>query len=273
MFPSHHLSYIGQSAYWTLISTSRVEGLLGALNLDLDPLRGPIFWHNVGGKYVFTCPLGGDVFEVTARLRRSAEGQEHVSWGQPFELSKILHEYDEFHPAVKGVLQLAADEGETQEFAMFSGPRLERCVQTISLDTNGHGLGIALIGDASHPLSGAFGAGAGFACEDAYTLARTLEWAFRGNKQGEEGKKEAVTTALRLYDSIRSPHYSRLYEVLDKTAAINAALVKEGLAVDEEISERVKRTWGGRTDWMYYHRADEVVEEAIKDEESRAKVG
>lgn len=235
------------------------------MKIDLDPLRGPIFWHNVGGKYVFTCPLGGDVFEVTARIRRPAEGQEHVSWGQPFELSNILHEYSGFCPAVREVLKISAEEGETQEFAMFSGPRLGSCVQTGSLDTGGLGGGIALIGDASHPLSGAFGAGAGFACEDVYTLARTLDWAFSRN----EGKGKAITDALRLYDSIRTPHYSRLYEVLDQTAALNDALAKEGLPADIEISERVKRTLGGRTEWMYYYRADEVVEEAIVKEEAR----
>jgi hypothetical protein len=60
-----------------------------------------------------------------------------------------------------------AAKGETQEFALFSGPRLERVV---ALDS------IALIGDASHPLSGAFGAGAGFALEDVRVRESKLRW-------------------------------------------------------------------------------------------------
>ena len=32
-------------------------------------------WHNIGCKYVFLCPLGGDVFKVTARIQGFLEGQ------------------------------------------------------------------------------------------------------------------------------------------------------------------------------------------------------
>ena len=212
--------------------------------------KSPVFWHNLNGKYVFTCPLGGDVFEVTARIRRPPDGQDQVSWGQPFDLHALLDEYSEFCAPIRTVLKLAA-EGETQEFAMFSGARLESCIS--------HGA-VALIGDAAHPLSGAFGAGAGFALEDAWTLARTTEWAWENHRP--------VADALTLFDRVRSPHYHDLYGVLDNFAVINAALVKEGLPVDEEIAERVKRMGEGRSDWMYYHHADEVVAKAIREEQA-----
>ncbi len=136
--------------------------------------KGPVFWQNMNGRYVYTCPLGGDVFEVTARLRRPAEGQERVSWGQPFDFHQLLPEYDDFCPPLP-VLQLAA-RGDTQEFALFSGPPLKTVVAAHGADSSATA-NIALVGDASHPLSGAFGAGAGFALEDVYTLARALEWA------------------------------------------------------------------------------------------------
>jgi salicylate hydroxylase len=45
-------------------------------------------------------------------------------------------------------------EGDIQEFALFSGKRLQRIVS--------HG-NVALIGDASYPMLGYFGAGCGFA--------------------------------------------------------------------------------------------------------------
>jgi len=111
--------------------------------------------------YVFTCPLGDDDFEVTARIRQSDEGQKQVSWGQPFDFRTLLHRFDDFCLPIRQILRLTAD-GETQAFALCSGSRLKRIVS--------HG-NIALIGDASHPLSGSFGAGAGFALEDVYTLA------------------------------------------------------------------------------------------------------
>jgi salicylate hydroxylase len=80
------------------------------------------------------------------------------------------------------------------EFAIFGGPRLLG-----SVTSNGR---IVLIGDAAHPLSGAFGSGAAFAFEDAYILKHALEYA------QEKGK--STTYALDLFDSIRSPRYEGL---------------------------------------------------------------
>jgi len=241
-FPEHKLAYNGQSAYRTLISTSAVREINGITMC-------PTLWQNVGGKYIFTCPLGGDVFEVTARIRRPVEGQEHVSWGQPFDLHQLLPEYDEFCPPLRQIMRLAA-KGETQEFAMFNGPPLET---VISHDA------VALIGDASHPLSGAFGAGAGFALEDVYALAEALRWAY------DTGRGQAA--ALELYDRVRSPHYGDLYAVLDRMMAVNKTLVSEKLPVDEEISERVKRSSDPRNSFMYNYKVDEVLTTAILEAE------
>lgn len=209
--------------------------------------KAPVFWQNVGGKYVFTCPLGGSDFEVTARIRRPIEGQDQVSWGRPFNFSSLLPEYEEFYEPIRQVLQLAA-EGETQEFALFSGPRLESVVFDNA---------IALIGDASHPLSGAFGAGAGFALEDVYALTRSIEWAWKSNKD--------LGVALELYDKIRSPHYQGLYGVLDGFAATNSELIAEKLPVDEEIEQRVKRAAGKKSTWMYQYEVDKVVDQAFQE--------
>ncbi|KAF7560557.1 hypothetical protein G7046_g3602 [Stylonectria norvegica] len=234
-FPSHKITYNGQSAYRTIIHAPTVAAIPGIP-------QAPVFWQNVGELYVFTCPLGGDDFEITARIRRPIEDQEHVSWGRPFDFSSLLPEYASFAPAVRQVLQVAA-EGTTQEFALFSGPRLERVVS--------HGA-VALIGDASHPLSGAFGAGAGFALEDVYALTRSLEWAWRRGR--------GLPAALELYDEIRSPHYRDLYGVLDGFAVLNKELLAEGLPADEEIAQRVLRTGGKKSGWMYQYEVQKVVD-------------
>ncbi|EXK31238.1 hypothetical protein FOXG_03526 [Fusarium oxysporum f. sp. lycopersici 4287] len=237
-FPSHKIKYNGQSAYRTIISKSEVNAL-GTIP------HASTFWQNLGGRYVFTSPLGDDDFEVTARISLPSEGQDHVSWGRPFDFNTLVHEYDGFCEPVRQVLQLAA-KGETQEFALFSGPRLDRVV---ALDS------IALIGDASHPLSGAFGAGAGFALEDVYTLSKTLEWAWT---QGG-----GIKAALELYDRIRSPHYHDLYNVLDWYAGIGKEIAAEGLSVDDEIEAKVRRTKGKKSNWMYYYDIQTVVDNVL----------
>ncbi|KAF5521642.1 2-heptyl-3-hydroxy-4(1H)-quinolone synthase [Colletotrichum aenigma] len=238
-FPDHKIKYNGQSAYRTIISKS------AALDIEGIP-RSPVFWQNVGGKYVFTCPLGGDDFEVTARIRRPTEGQEHVSWGRSFDFSTIASEYGEFCKPVRKVIQLAA-QGKTEEFALFSGARLE---SVISHDA------IALIGDASHPLSGAFGAGAGFALEDVYALTRSLDFT--------RVKGEGLAEALQLYDQIRSPHYRDLYGVLDNFAAVNSKLLAEQLPADDEIEERVRRASEKKATWMYHYEIDKAVEKLLR---------
>ena len=240
IFPEHTIKYNGQSAYRTIISKLEVERRLDGAGLVPE---ASVFWQNLGGKYVFTSPLGGDDFEVTARIGRPSDGQQHVSWGRPFNFSVIVNEYDEFCELVRKIVQLAAESGSTQEFALFSGPKLERVV---ALDS------VALIGDASHPLSGAFGAGAGFALEDVYALFKALEWAF---KQGKELKE-----ALELFDSIRSPHYENLYDTLDWLAGVGKEIVAEKLPVDKEIEERVYRSRGGRADWMYTYDIRRIVD-------------
>ncbi|KAH6888162.1 hypothetical protein B0T10DRAFT_538865 [Thelonectria olida] len=247
-FPSHKIKYNGQSAYRTIINKQTAQAIEGIPNAST-------FWQNLGGRYVFTSPLGNDDFEVTARISRPSEGQEHVSWGRPFDFSTLVSEYDEFTEPVRKVVALAAATGGTQEFALFSGPRLD---SVIALDS------IALIGDASHPLSGAFGAGAGFALEDVYALTKTLEWAWKGGK--------GLTAALNVYDKIRSPHYGDLYDVLDWYAGIGAEIKAEGLSVDDEIEQRVKRTTGKKGSWMYHYEVETVVDDILRGEDKATTI-
>ncbi|KAI1772378.1 FAD/NAD(P)-binding domain-containing protein [Hypoxylon cercidicola] len=237
-FPHYALRYNGQTVYRTIVSKTDVE------KIDGIPWA-PVFWKHISGLYVYTCPLGDNDFEVTARIRRPEQGQEPVSWGQPFDLHTLLYEYDDFCLPIRQILRLAA-EGETQEFALFSGPRLKHVVS--------HG-NIAFVGDSSHPLLGNFGSGAGFALEDVYTLTKALDWAWP--------KEKPLADALELFDSIRSPHYKRLYEVVDGFAAIKAELRSENLLVDEEIAERVKRISCASESWMYYYEIDKVVHEFL----------
>jgi salicylate hydroxylase len=203
----------------------------------------PTFWKHTSGLYVFTCPLGDVEFEVTARIRRP--NHDVVSWGRPFDLHTLLHEYDDFCLPIRQLLRLAA-KGETQEFALFSGQRLQRIVS--------HG-NVAFIGDASHPMLGNFGAGCGFALEDVYTLTTTLDWAW--------SRKRPLADALELFDSIRSSYYKDLYGLIDKYASIKVMLREEDLPLDEEIGERTKRISLASESWMYYYEIKKAVDETL----------
>lgn len=232
--------------YRTIVSKTEVAKIKGIP-------WAPIFWKHKSGLYVYTCPLGDDGFEVTARIRRQKGEREPVSWGQPFDLRNLLHEYDDFCQPVQEILRLAA-KGNTQEFALYSGSHLKRVVS--------HG-SIAFIGDASHAMLGNFGSGAGFALEDVYALTKALNWAL--------SKDMRLSDALELFDSIRSPHYERLHKAVDRFTDIKAALRLEGLSVDEEIAERVRRISLASESWMFDYEIDKAVDEAIIEADKRIK--
>lgn len=88
-------------------------------------------------------------------------------------------------------------------------------------------------------LAGAFGAGAGFALEDAYVLTAVVEYA-RANPR-------ALSFALRVYDQTRSPYYQLLYEILAGHAksAKGVYLHEAGISSDEAVDRKIKAVWGG----------------------------
>lgn len=59
-----------------------------------------------------------------------------------------------------------------------------------------------MIGDANHPLSGAFGSEAAFALEDGWILARAIE--FTRSSPGD------LKEALEISDEVKSPCYLRV---------------------------------------------------------------
>lgn len=220
-FPNHNLSYTGTTCYRTLVKTIDAVKING-----LDP-EAITFWHGSGGKWVYTCPLAGGDWEITCAVAEEG-GENRSSWGKEASVERFTTHFQEMCQPLQELFRLVT---RVEQYDYFAGPRLETIVQP----------GIALVGDASHPLSGAFGAGAGFALEDAYVLAEALKWA------GNEGN---LDDALALYDNVRSPHYAALYGVLDGFAAANAELKKRHPDADVEIESRIAKVWGNSSMWM-----------------------
>lgn len=126
------------------------------------------------------------------------------------------------------------------------------------------------MGDSSHALSGAFGSGAGFAMEDGWVVAQALRRF--GNDRGR---------ALALFDRIRVPYYSRMYEYLGDQAAKRAARLAEigtgtgtgsgsgGLADEEEERIKIKVIREGKDmSWIYQHNIGKTWEETLAEIEA-----
>lgn len=219
------MNYTGSTSYRTVVKKS------DALNVNGVP-EAVIFWHGTDSKWVYTCPLGGDDFEVTCRIKEPGYNNRS-SWGKEASIEHFRNRFSEFCPPIQQLLELATW---VQQFDFFAGPRLDTVIK---------GASIALIGDASHPLSGAFGAGAGFALEDAYVLGGSIEWALSNNR--------TLTDALKLFDKVRSPHYGALYAVLDQFGEVERKLSVTTQTPSGEIESRIQGVWNSKHSWMYYH--------------------
>ncbi|KAJ4287535.1 hypothetical protein N0V90_012238 [Kalmusia sp. IMI 367209] len=246
LFPSHKIAYTGRTAYRTLIPTHRVRKIT-----DL-PVDAVIFWHAPKGEWVYTCNLGGDVFELTTMTNEplSEHEQQRVSWGEDTDIERMSNHFKAFRKPIQDLFALAPS---IQRYAAFAGPRLPT---VISQQGN-----IALIGDASHPLSGAFGAGAGFALEDAYALAQSLSWAH------SRPLPTPISQALRLFDKIRSPHYERLYGVLDQFKGDPNLHLSE----EEEVAVVVATNWAKTHNWILEYDVTQDFAKYAEDEDVKLK--
>ncbi|OJJ63585.1 hypothetical protein ASPSYDRAFT_38165 [Aspergillus sydowii CBS 593.65] len=242
-FPEYKLMYTGKTAY---------RGLIPAENLLAIPgfPDAVSFWHGPG-EWVYTCNLRHGMYELTCMAGVTDNG-DRVSWGEKADMEEFRKPWKDFGPLVQTILSHATD---VQRFALFAGPRLESVVAKGS---------IALVGDASHPLSGAFGAGAGFALEDSYVLSQAVAWAYE--------RKHSISRGLDLYDRVRSPHYKAMYAILDDFRRSDAELEKLGLSFDEAVAHTIRDKWGTGFSWIYSYDVQEVWAKAVADENARVPV-
>ncbi|TRM56097.1 hypothetical protein BD626DRAFT_621173 [Schizophyllum amplum] len=248
-FPEHKLSYTGKVAYRTLIPQSAVAHIKG-----IPPAS--TFWHTTK-THVYTDLLDNGLFEIATRALVPEDEGAKVSWGQKVSKEQVIPHYDNYCETIR---QIIAAPDEWLEFALFGGPQLESVI---------HGDRIALLGDASHPLSGAFGSGAAFAFEDAYVLAQALSYT---HSRGDD-----LSEALRLYDEVRSPHYKNLYAVLngfaDNVKEVEAAYSTADVSDEDTIiAETTKRNWSGAHGWIYTYDVTNVWADRVKLEDAVRKL-
>ncbi|KAI2825435.1 hypothetical protein CBS147343_8980 [Aspergillus niger] len=237
--PDHRLKYIGTTAYRALADARDILSIPGIPD-------SVTFWHGPADR-LYTCNLNNNVYEIAARVPQTAETAP-VSWGQDASVEEFSWRYKDFSPALQSVLNKIKV---VKKFALFSGPRLSSVVS--------HG-SIALIGDASHPLSGAFGAGAAFALEDVYVLTRAVKWAHERGLPIQEG--------LELFDRVRAPHYAAMYDILDGYGKSDVS-VKATDDFDEAVSMIVANKWDDDHGWLYSYNVEEAWRETYEAEDAR----
>nr|OQO20310.1 hypothetical protein B0A51_14190 [Rachicladosporium sp. CCFEE 5018] len=165
------------------------------------------WWYGKAG-HVYTSPVDNPedlcdeerMLEISCRnvVDPATDSRTRFSWGVPVTNERVVSHFTDYDLQVRGAMAVAP-EGTWKEFSAFAGARLDK---RTAWDK------VVLLGDASHPLSGAFGSGAAYALEDGWILARAIEYT--------RGSMHALRDALKIFDEIRSPYYLKMYEFLDE---------------------------------------------------------
>ncbi|KAL2067583.1 hypothetical protein VTL71DRAFT_2008 [Oculimacula yallundae] len=254
IFPDHTLQFTGTTIFRVLIPASSVSSISGIHGVNT-------WWHGPAGHF-YGSPVDDPAetaevdrkFEIAARsvIDPATATGKRFSWGVPATKERVESFFTNYHPSVRETLS-KVPEGQWREFSAFAGPRLETLT--------GWDGKIVLIGDASHPLSGAFGSGAAFALQDAWILARAIE-----HTRLDGG----LLAALNIFDSIRSPYYLKMYEHLDEQKRKIQDLRTENpsQSLNDSLQARAASFGGGDLSWIYGSDIAEVWRTYIADQES-----
>ncbi|CAJ2504958.1 Uu.00g123520.m01.CDS01 [Anthostomella pinea] len=230
----YEIKFTGTTIWRTLLPWDDVK--------DLHPEFGTTGWWHTPTTHVYFSHVGEGLWEIAARAWHdpAVHSASKVSWGVPVDNAHVESHFTEYLPQIRTALSRARP-NTWREFAAFAGPELSHLM---AWDHK-----IALVGDASHALSGAFGSGAGFAMEDGWVLAQALA------QFGNDTRK-----ALPLFDEVRRPYYAQMY------AHLAAPSRKAGSGVssfDEKVRRKIITDGGGGMAWIYENDIGAVWDEVV----------
>ncbi|KAJ5712461.1 hypothetical protein N7493_008929 [Penicillium malachiteum] len=244
LFPDHKLRFTGNTAFRVIVPKSRLAHLP-------DITSTTAWWWGEAGHVYFSGvddenETDDPLFEITVRSYKEPDVPgKTVIWGIPASNEKVASRVSSFDKRVQDAVSVV-QEGEWGEFATFAGSRLSKITGWEK---------VALIGDASHPLSGAFGSGATFAMEDGWVLARALEYS--------QFTSRPVHDALEIFNAIRSPYYARMYEHLDEVGARMQQFKSESTNFDEFLQAKINNFLYGDKDFIYKNDIGKVWEDYL----------
>lgn len=240
----YNLAFTGTTIWRTLLEARDVA--------DLDPRFQTTGWWHAPTTHVYFSPVGEGLWEIACRAYHDPETHraDKVSWGVPVANAAVEAHFGDLLPDIRTALG-RVPAGGWREFAAFAGPELATLVAW-----DGR---VALVGDASHALSGAFGAGAGFAMEDGWLLAQALRH-FRNHR----------SRALAAFDDLRVPYYSRMYSYLAKQGAARTARLQAlgNPSYDDRVRAKIITDGGEDMSWIYQHDIAAAWSEAINEAET-----
>jgi salicylate hydroxylase len=191
---------------------------------------------------MFMTKLKPNKFNVAAHLPESEEVASTLRWnqttGKGWEKQKLIDHFKDWDPLIGQILEVMPD---SYAFPLEKAPWLTN----LSLKDR-----IAFVGDAAHPTSGVYGAGAGIGFDDVWALYKSLDELSNVKRDGTYDLKKA----LFLFSETRTYFLQRVVEQQDLDRRVNLEYVQKA-DNDEEWKRRVKNT-KLQAGWISRHDVD-----------------
>ncbi|KAK0103266.1 hypothetical protein ONS95_005299 [Cadophora gregata] len=251
--PNFVLKWSGWTAFRAAFDASHVDSIRD-LPEDSTHWWGPTtsFFSSRLGKNSFTTvgSVFGDPDDPNALYN-------DVSWDEDASLQAFREVFKDWNPVVKKLTELTPN---VRFYPNYS--------TSTYLDTWVFGDRVTLIGDAAHAHGGAHATGGSLAIDDAYTLSLALNSVFPTTATRKPSLEE-ISTALKLYETIRKPHAERLLQHVHTGNNARIQKLRSGkIEPDEELRARAAK--GSSTNWLHEHDVVKAFEEAL--EKSREDV-
>jgi len=177
LFGDDSPNFTGRIAYRTVFPAERLAGV--------DVQNCTKWWGE--DRHVVLYPVKPDRSEIYFVTSQPEPGIDLESWSTTGDIKVLREAFEAFHPEARAVIEAAPD--------VHKRPLVDRDPLDLWVDGK-----IALLGDASHPMTPYMAQGAAMAIEDAAILARCLAGCDR----------DGVEPALRRYQATRKERTARM---------------------------------------------------------------
>lgn len=233
-FTNDEVVYKGAVAYRNVFDESIVSHIKNLPN-EVTVWVGP-------SSAMFMTKLKPNKFNVAAHISEPIEVFKELKWnettGEGWEKNRLIEHFKGWDPLIDEILQVMPD---SYSFPLEKAPWLTN----LSLKDK-----IAFVGDAAHPTSGVYGAGAGIGFDDVWALYRSLFELSKANSEKYDLKK-----ALFLFSETRTYFLQRVVEQMDIDKKVNQEYLFKVKDNDEEWSKRVGEL-KLQSSWISHHNVD-----------------
>jgi 6-hydroxynicotinate 3-monooxygenase len=177
LFGNDEPNFTGRIAYRTVFPAERLKGV--------EVLNCTKWWGE--DRHVVIYPVKPDRSEIYFVTSQPEPGFKLESWSATGDVKVLREAFEAFHPEARAVIEAAPD--------VHKRPLVDRDPLHRWVDGK-----VALLGDASHPMTPYMAQGAAMAIEDAAILARCLDGVGR----------EGIERALRRYEATRKERTARM---------------------------------------------------------------